>query len=70
LAQFFKTHSYAKILSDFTFITFNRQDDIISIFQNSKHNEYSKAIKMIEIASFEYANSVSDKSGILFEGII
>lgn len=62
-------HSYAKIISDYTFVTFDRQDEIITVWQCSKHDYKSKKLKMIELASFDLVNSVSDKSGMLIEGI-
>ena len=49
-------------------MTFNRQEDMMSIWQIGKHHESSRSLKVIELDSFSYTNSVSDRSGILFEG--
>jgi hypothetical protein len=68
IAKIDQNHSYAKILSDHTFMTFNRQEDTMSVWQIGKHHESSRALKMVELDSFSFTNSVSDKSGILFDG--
>lgn len=68
LAQINQNHSYSKIISDHTFVTFNRQEDLISVWQIGKHHESSRSVKIIELDWFGYTNSVSDKSGILFDG--